>query len=66
MSPDKEKYLIETYPKFFKIRDAESNENHDGPKSCITLFGFEHEDGWFDLVERLMKNIYKIFLGYII
>jgi hypothetical protein len=49
MSPNKEKYLFETYPKIF-IRPSTPKEN-------LMFFGFECGDGWFDLIDQLCKHI---------
>jgi hypothetical protein len=49
MSPEKEKYLFETYPKIFQEPDT--------PKENLMYFGFECDDGWFYLIDELCKHI---------
>ena len=43
--------LVEKYPHFFEYL-----KEHKGPIIPIQ-FGFEHDDGWYDLLDRLMENI---------
>lgn len=48
MSPDKTKELISVYPELF------SDLCH---QTCMHLFGFECNDGWFDLLKDLITEI---------
>jgi hypothetical protein len=50
MSPDKDKLLYEKYPKLF----AERNLPMTQTSMC---WGFEHDDGWFNIIETLCANI---------
>jgi len=52
VSPDKEKYLFDTYPELFPSEE----ERRNPMKSCLA-FGFEFQDGWFDLVEDTFKKL---------
>ena len=45
MSPEKDAYLCEKYPKIFVNRNASANE------SCMA-WGFEINDGWFHIIDR--------------
>jgi len=45
-----DKLLCEKYPKIFRDRGKSMQE------SCM-YWGFEHGDGWFDIVESLCANI---------
>jgi hypothetical protein len=49
MSPENTKTLLEKYPKLFK-----PNPDPNGP---LSLFGFEHDDGWFPIIKALCGNI---------
>jgi hypothetical protein len=49
MSPEKEKILCEKYPKIFK-----SSQHNDEP---IEMWGFECNDGWFELIDTLCNKI---------
>jgi hypothetical protein len=49
MSPEKTKILQERYPKIFGLKEN-SNEPY-------RLYGLECDDGWFDLIDTLCKNI---------
>ena len=48
MSPEKSQQLIDIYPELF------SNPN---PRMPFALFGFECEDGWFDILKDLITEI---------
>lgn len=48
MSPDKEKELISIYPQLFSELDG---------KHAISLFGFECDDGWFELLKECIQGI---------
>lgn len=51
MSPEKSYQLITIYPDLF-------NELHN--KSCISLFGIECEDGWFELLKDCIAELKEI------
>jgi hypothetical protein len=50
MSPDLDKVLCEKYPKIFKNRNGSIME------TCMS-WGFECEDGWFDIIDILCHEI---------
>lgn len=51
MSPEKEKILFDTFPKIFPSgRDVDPREN-------LMYFGFECDDGWFDILYNLCDHI---------
>lgn len=50
MRAELDKYLVVKYPKIFEYRYASIQE------SCMA-FGFEHEDGWFWLLDQLCDSI---------
>ena len=43
-------YLVEKYPKIFINR-------YKGPMESCLYFGFEHNDGWFWLLDQLCESI---------
>ena len=43
-------YLVEKYPKIFINR-------YKGPMESCLYFGFEHNDGWFWLIDQLCNSI---------
>ena len=43
-------YLVEKYPKIFVNR-------YKGPMESCLYFGFEHNDGWFWLLDQLCESI---------
>lgn len=50
MSPEKDAYLCEKYPKIFV------NRNSDVKESCMA-WGFEINDGWFHIIDNACKLI---------
>lgn len=50
MSPEKESALIESFPMLYRGVD-------EGPMSCLICFGMECDDGWFDLIFELSRQI---------
>jgi len=50
MKKDLDNLLCERYPKIFKMRNASMQE------TCM-CWGFEHGDGWFDIINSACKNI---------
>jgi hypothetical protein len=50
MSPEKDAYLCEKYPKIFV------NRNSDVKESCMS-WGFEIDDGWFQLINHACSLI---------
>ena len=50
MSPEKDKYLCETYPKLFRDRHAPMTET-------AMCWGFDCDDGWFNIIDKLCANI---------
>jgi hypothetical protein len=54
MSPEKTKLLVEKYPKIFKLI---TDPPKDGPHLPISLFIFEHSDGWYNIIDKLCACI---------
>ncbi len=52
MKEELELKLIEKYPEFFGELKRE-----EGPMHSIKLFGMECNDGWYDILDKLMLNI---------
>jgi hypothetical protein len=50
MHPDKDKLLCEKYPKLFSERYLPMTQ------TCM-YWGFEHGDGWFNIIDALCANI---------
>lgn len=50
MNEELDKRLCEKYPKIFRDRNGSMQE------TCM-CWGFEHGDGWYELVERLCSTI---------
>jgi len=50
MTPEKDKKLCEDFPELY------ANRSGDPAKTCMT-WGFSCNDGWFDLIYALSKNI---------
>jgi hypothetical protein len=48
MTPEKQKELVEVYPRLF--------QDLSGPVA-MKLFGFECDDGWFELLKELIGSI---------
>ena len=51
MRAELQKQLVEKYPEFFEYL-----KTYDGPLMPM-VFGFEHDDGWYDLLDKLMGDI---------
>jgi hypothetical protein len=51
MSPDKTNALIEAYPQLFSGLHGQS---------CFALFGFECDDGWFELLKDCIQEIKEL------
>lgn len=51
MRTELEEKLVKKYPQFFEYL-----KEYRGPLMPIT-FGFEHGDGWYDLIDKLMGDI---------
>jgi hypothetical protein len=52
MSPEKTKMLMEKYSELFYESDDESSE-----LLPFSMFGFECDDGWFEVVDSCLKDI---------
>lgn len=50
MNKKLDNYLVEKYPKIFINR-------YKGPMESCLYFGFEHNDGWFWLIDQLCNSI---------
>lgn len=50
MNEELDKKLCEKYPKIFKDR-------HGSVRDTCMAWGFEHDDGWYTLIDRLCSNI---------
>lgn len=58
MSPEKEQIIFDTFPKIFpRGRDVDPREN-------LMCFGFECDDGWFDIIYNLCDHLQKHVDGY--
>ena len=53
MSPEKSNDLIKKYPKIFSLIANPGNP----PNYPISLFIFEHGDGWYNIIDKLCANI---------
>jgi hypothetical protein len=51
MSPELEKKLIEKYPELYDYK------SEDGKSSEISCYGFNHGDGWFNIIDCLSATI---------
>lgn len=52
MTKDKELFLLRAYPSLFPPKE----ERSDPERSCLA-WGFECGDGWFDILNEMMKSI---------
>lgn len=50
MSPELDAKLVEKYPKIFSGRLG-------SPQETLMCFGFEHGDGWYNIIDKLCDNI---------
>jgi hypothetical protein len=50
MRQELDQLLCERYPKIFANRHADM-------KTTAMCWGFEHDDGWFNIIDRLCSNI---------
>jgi virulence-associated protein VapD len=50
MNKKLDNYLVEKYPKIFVNR-------YEDKKKTLMCFGFEHNDGWFWLIDQLCESI---------
>lgn len=50
MTEEKDKALCAKYPKIFRNRRGD-------PRQTLMCFGFEHDDGWFDIIDTLCHTI---------
>lgn len=57
MKKELEQKIFEKCPDLFRIRDEELSDNERRPRHCITLFGFEHGDGWYYILYSLCTEI---------
>ena len=53
MSPELEKKLVEKYPLIFR-------EYGQPPEKSCMAWGMAHDDGWFDLIDKLCADIMKM------
>jgi hypothetical protein len=58
MSPEKEQILFDKFPKIFP-----SGRNVD-PRENLMCFGFECDDGWFDIIYNLCDHLQTHVEGY--
>ena len=54
MSPELEKKLLEKYPELYDYK------SEDGKSSDISVYGFSHGDGWFNIIDCLSATIADI------
>lgn len=45
-----DKQLVEKYPKIFRDRNGDM-------KKTLMCWGFEHGDGWYNIIDKLCENI---------
>jgi hypothetical protein len=50
MSPEKTKYLLESFPKLYASHMLPMSES-------LMCFGFEHSDGWYDIIHTLSSEL---------
>lgn len=50
MTEERDKTLCAKYPKIFRNRRGD-------PKQTLMCFGFEHDDGWYDIIDTLCNTI---------
>ncbi len=50
MSPEKDKYLVERYPKIFRDRNGDM-------RTTAMCWGLDCHDGWFNIIEQLCDSI---------
>ena len=50
MTEERDKALCAKYPKIFRDRRSD-------PKQTLMCFGFEHDDGWYDIIDTLCHTI---------
>ena len=50
MTEERDKALCAKYPKIFRNRRGD-------PKQTLMCFGFEHDDGWYDIIDTLCHTI---------
>lgn len=50
MSPEKTKLLFDRYPLLYRGKNLPITQN-------LMAFGFEHGDGWFEIIDQLSKKI---------
>ena len=50
MTEERDKTLCAKYPKIFRNRRGD-------PRQTLMCFGFEHDDGWFDIIDTLCHTI---------
>lgn len=53
MNPENTKKLIENYPNIFELVTSPG----EPPHHCISLFMFECDDGWYDIIDTLCMAI---------
>ena len=54
MNPELEKKLTEKYPELYNYK------SEDGKSSDISVYGFSHGDGWFNIIDCLSATISDI------
>lgn len=57
MDKELEEQLVKEYPEFFEYYDKEFE---DEPAPQISLFGFECDDGWYQIIEGLCETISQL------
>jgi len=50
MTEERDKALCAKYPKIFRNRRGD-------PRQTLMCFGFEHDDGWYDIIDTLCNTI---------
>ena len=59
MSPDLRNKLIEGFPNLYRERPGRADLNHPG----VVRWGFDVEDGWYDIIYRLSQTLEAMILA---
>ncbi len=54
MKPELEEKIVKKYPEFFEYL-----KEHKSKVILPMMFGFEHEDGWFVILDTLFNSIHR-------
>lgn len=59
MKEELERELVEEYPDLYEWYDKDPDEI-DGPVPPLTAYGFQHGDGWYNLLESLSETLTRL------